>query len=125
MKIHNRPDLVFQRKYLRNHCTPAESALWQLLKGKKLDGRKFRRQHSVGEYVLDFYCPSEQLAVELDGEYHNTPEAMEHDEERRKFIEGVGILVIRFPNSDVFERPAHVLDQIMQHFKKSRQPRFH
>ena len=56
-----------KRKKLRNNLTPAEAALWNLLKNSQLEGRKFRRQHSVGFYILDFYCPSERMAIELDG----------------------------------------------------------
>ena len=55
------------RQALRNDATAAEKQLWQFLKGSQLSGRKFRRQHSVGYFILDFYCPSEQLAIELDG----------------------------------------------------------
>jgi len=62
------------RKYLRNNLTEAESLLWEVLKGKKLAGRKFRRQHSIGYYIVDFYCPSEKLIIELDGQHHFTPE---------------------------------------------------
>ena len=63
------------RRDLRNHATAAERALWQMLKGRQLHGRKFRRQRSVGAYVLDFYCPSERLAVEVDGSVHDDPAA--------------------------------------------------
>ena len=73
-KIHNKIELKGKRKFLRNNSASAEAMLWLLLKGKQLEGRKFRRQHSVGNYVLDFYCPSEKLAVELDGEPHFTDE---------------------------------------------------
>ena len=53
-----------------------------MLKNKKLDGRKFRRQHSIGKYVVDFYCPAEKLVVELDGAGHYTPEGSDYDEKR-------------------------------------------
>lgn len=69
-QVHNLKDFENNRKSLRKKLTAAEATLWNLLKGKKLDGRKFRRQHSVNQYVLDFYCPSERLAIELDGEHH-------------------------------------------------------
>lgn len=58
------------RKHLRNNFTPAEATLWQYLKNKQINGRRFRRQFGVDKYVLDFYCPAENLAVELDGEDH-------------------------------------------------------
>ena len=64
MLVNNLPTLRTFRKELRNNLTPAEARLWTLLKGSQLAGRKFRRQHSVANYILDFYCPSERLAVE-------------------------------------------------------------
>ena len=65
-EIHNRSALKENRRTLRNNMTPAESALWKVLQKSQLDGRKFRRQHSVDGHILDFYCPSEKLAIELD-----------------------------------------------------------
>src|SRR3954466_2782636 len=93
-QIHNKKKLKDRRKTLRNYSTSAEATLWLLLKGKHLDGRKFRRQHSVGNYVLDFYCPSEKLAIELDGEGHYSTEGIEHDEKRRLFIESCEIHIL-------------------------------
>ena len=69
-KVNNLPYLKTFRKELRNNLTPAEAKFWKIVQNKNLEGRKFRRQHSVGNYILDFYCPSEKLAVELDGEVH-------------------------------------------------------
>lgn len=66
-----------------------------MLKGSQLAGRKFRRQHSVANYILDFYCPSERLAVELDGAVHDSFEAQEYDRERDLFLEQFGIKVLR------------------------------
>ena len=76
-RINNLSYLKEQRKVLRNESTPAEIALWQMLKGKST-GYKFRRQHSVGNYILDFYSPAIRLAIELDGEVHNNSEAEEY-----------------------------------------------
>lgn len=103
------------RKSLRNHATPAEKALWNLLKGKQLAGFKFRRQHSVVYYVLDFYCPYRKLAIELDGEIHNTIKQQEHDEKRDKFLASVGIKVLRFENRFVFENAEQVLKEILEY----------
>ena len=86
------------------------------LKKSGLDGRKFRRQHSVGPYVLDFYCPSERLAVELDGDDHFTLPAGTHDAERRRYLERYGIRVIRFENQRVFRNEEWVLEQIRSEF---------
>ena len=64
MQIHNRKNLKQFRKDLRNNLTPAEATLWKAIQRSQLEGRKFRRQHSVGNYILDFYCPKEKLAIE-------------------------------------------------------------
>jgi len=69
-QIHNRKVLKQKRKILRNNLTPGEASLWKFLQKSQLEGRKFRRQHSVGNYILDFYCPGEKINIELDGEYH-------------------------------------------------------
>jgi very-short-patch-repair endonuclease len=95
MAVHNRPELKPFRKALRSSGTKAEAALWKMLKGSQLEGRKFRRQHSVGAYVLDFYCPDERLAVELDGAGHFTPEGQAHDATRTAFLATARIKVIR------------------------------
>jgi len=68
-KLNNLSYLNSTRKYLRENMTQAELVLWEVLKDKKLCGRKFRRQHSIGFYIADFYCPSENLIIELDGRY--------------------------------------------------------
>jgi len=68
--IFNRKGLKSLRSTLRNSSTSAEVALWHILKSKRLEGRKFRRQYSIGNYVVDFCCPSEKLIIELDGNPH-------------------------------------------------------
>jgi very-short-patch-repair endonuclease len=109
--IHNFKYLESFRKELRNNSTSAEATLWKSLKSKQL-GEKFRRQHSIGNFVLDFYCPSCRLAVELDGAPHFTEEGMKHDAERKKFLMDKQIRVIRFENARVFENIDEVLSEI-------------
>ncbi len=116
-QIHNRKELKPYRKELRNNLTPAEVTLWLELKGKQLEGRKFRRQHSVGSYILDFYCPSERLCIELDGAQHFTEEGMAYDQERTEYLNSLNIRVIRFKNLDVFERMEMVLSEIIRNFR--------
>ena len=116
LPIHNRKQLEDRRKYLRKKLTPAEATLWTLLKGKQLEGRKFRRQHSVGKYILDFYCPSETLAIELDGEHHFTDEGFAYDEERTNYLNSLRIKVLRFENEEVFQSPESVVAEIKKHF---------
>lgn len=116
MKINNLPEYKTFRKELRNNLTPAEAKLWTFLKGKQLDGRKFRRQHSIDKYILDFYCPEEKLGVELDGAGHFTTLGWEYDKERDAFIQQFGIKVIRFENKIVWDYPEELLEEIRNNF---------
>jgi len=97
----NRTTEKAKRRELRNHATDAERLLWQRLKGKQLAGVKFRRQHSIDEFILDFYAPSIKLAIEIDGPTHLSDEAMKYDEARTKYIERFGIRILRVTNVDV------------------------
>ncbi|MGM0582735.1 MAG: endonuclease domain-containing protein [Bacteroidota bacterium] len=117
-QIHNRPELKANRKDLRNNSTSAEAFLWNYLKGKQLKGRKFRRQFSVGSYILDFYCPAEKLCIELDGANHFTSAGYEYDEERTAYLNNFGIKVIRFENKTVFDATENVLETIIGSFKE-------
>ena len=116
LNVTNQPELKTFRTRLRKNLTPAEAKFWKVVQGSKLDGRKFRRQQSIGKYVLDFYCPQEKLAVELDGEVHFNELAAIKDRERRLFLEFFGIKVIRFENRLVFENLEYVLDKIRSNF---------
>jgi very-short-patch-repair endonuclease len=112
--IHNLPQVARFRTKLRSNLTSAEARLWTLLRNSQLDGRKFRRQHSAGNYILDFYCPSERLGVELDGEDHFTPQGVAHDAERRLYLERCRIKVVRFENKRVFKDETAVLARIRE-----------
>ena len=114
--INNRPELKAFRKDLRNNLTSAEATLWIHLKGRKLGGRKFRRQFSIENYIIDFYCPAEKLAIELDGAGHFTSAGFEYDEERTKQLNTHGIRVIRFENREVFDDLESVLEEIKNNF---------
>ena len=100
------------RKLLRNHPTPWEHKLWGYLRGKQLDGFKFRRQQGIEHYVVDFCCPEVKLIVELDGSDHLSPSAIGKDKERQNDLEIWGYTVIRFLNSDIDENIEVVLDNI-------------
>ena len=115
--IHNRPILKSRRKDLRNNSTPAEKLLWSVLQHGNLGGCKFRRQHSVGAYILDFYCPSECMAVELDGDSHFTGEAIEYDRERTAYLNALNIKVLRFLNTDVYDNLDVVCERILGEIK--------
>ncbi|MCR5886570.1 endonuclease domain-containing protein [Hymenobacter sp. J193] len=117
---HNRQELKGSRRELRSNLTPAEATLWKSLQNGQLDGRKFRRQHSVGPYVLDFYCPAERLAIELDGQGHFDVVGQGRDETRTAYLSSLGIYVVRVENKLVFEQLAWVLQGIRQAFWDTR-----
>jgi very-short-patch-repair endonuclease len=103
--LFNRKGLKFFRSSLRNRSTSAEAVLWEMLKSKKFEGRKFRRQYSIGSYIVDFCCPSEKLIIELDGDPHGEYIKILKDENRDKYLERVGFTVLRFENRFVFQEP--------------------
>ena len=116
-KIHNRKYLEPYRKELRKNLTSAEAYLWKQLQQRKLEGRKFRRQHSIENFIADFYCPEERLIIELDGQVHFNSIAQEKDENRTKILENLGFRVIRFENKMVFDNLQSVLQEIKDNFK--------
>ena len=98
----NRGNAKDKRRILRQAETVPESLLWDRLRDRRCGGLKFRRQYSVGVYVLDFYCPACRLAIKLDGESHVSQEAKEYDAERTEFLSLLNICVLRFPNAAVY-----------------------
>ena len=100
-RVYNRKEQTPTRKRLRSESPKPERLLWWRLRGKQLDGLKFRRQYGVGEYVIDLYCPVAKLAVEVDGETHFSPTAEARDARRQALIESFGIRVLRFTNPEV------------------------
>ena len=111
-RIHNRKSLKEVRRQLRRSLTPAEATLWKALQGSKLGGKKFRRQHSIGNYVVDFYCPECGLAVELDGDAHFTESGAEADAKRSAYLNQQKIRVLRFENREIFDNLEFVLAEI-------------
>ena len=102
------------RRELRNHSTSAEATLWKLLKNSQAGGYKFRRQHGIGPFVLDFYCPLLRLCIELDGGVHQMPLADVKDEMRTKFLNEQGITVLRFENDVVWRNPQSIVEKIIE-----------
>ena len=111
-QIFNNPKLKDRRKQLRKNQTEAEGLLWRQLRNKQINDLKFYRQYSVGGYILDFYCPSKRLAVEVDGGQHNAPEYQAYDKERSLYLKQHGITVVRFWNNEVKDNLPGVVDQI-------------
>lgn len=115
-KLYNKPELKKIRKKLRDHLTPSEAALWNYLQDRKLHGKKFRRQASIGNYVVDFYCPREKLAIELDGEVHQYESIYTNDKNKENFLTERGIRLVRFENKFVYQNLEEVLKIISKHF---------
>ncbi|MEM9996594.1 MAG: endonuclease domain-containing protein [Bacteroidota bacterium] len=97
----NLPRSKALRRRLRVQVTTAEATLWQLLRLRRAGGLKFRRQHGIGPYIVDFYCPKARVAVEVDGRVHDDPARAESDAARQRAIESLGIQVLRFSNEEV------------------------
>ena len=95
--------------------TKPEAMLWSLLRGKQVDDLRFRRQHPVGPFVLDFYCTSARLCVEVDGPSHDDPSASEHDAKRTAWLNEQGIRVLRFSADQVED--SHNLVKILEAIK--------
>jgi very-short-patch-repair endonuclease len=106
------PELLIFARELRKKQTDAENLLWQILRGRRFCGFKFRRQCPMHGYILDFYCHEAGLAVELDGGGHNEEEQRLYDEERTKILEAAGVHVVRFWNNDVLNSFEVVLEKI-------------
>jgi very-short-patch-repair endonuclease len=110
--IFNRKELGNYRTTLRRNLTSAEASLWNLLKAKQVFGHKFRRQHSIGKYIVDFCCPKQMLIIELDGNIHGEYIQIEKDELRDNYLKDLGFTVLRFENKFVFQDPEFVINEI-------------
>ena len=105
------------RKYakrLRKKETRAEKKLWDLLKGRKCKGLKFRRQHPIHYYVADFYCHEERLIIEVDGGIHSDRRIREYDENRTAELNRYGIRILRFSNEQVINNDDKVISEIKE-----------
>jgi len=111
-RLNNRNYLNKIRKNLRNHSTSAEATLWKILQKRKVANLKFRRQHSIGNYVLDFYCPEIKLGIELDAEFHSGPAIEQKDRDRNSYFENLSIEILHFENRWVFEYPQDIIEAI-------------
>ncbi len=114
------------RRDLRSNGTAAEAVLWRSLRAKQIEGVQWRRQFSIGAYILDFYAPQLKLCIELDGEPHYTPEGTEYDKQREEWLLKVhGIRTIRFENSDVFRHYESIIEYIREVTKEVLKEREH
>ena len=113
-KLYNKTSELEKRRTLRNDSTPAEIKIWAKLRGRQVENCKFRRQYSIGAFVVDFYVPELKLAIEIDGDSHFQPDAIEYDQERQLFLEAKGIRVVRFTNEQVYQQLDEVVEAIAQ-----------
>jgi very-short-patch-repair endonuclease len=105
--------LSFTRaKAFRKALTPPEFRLWQVLRRDRVGKIKFRRQHPVGPYILDFYCAAAKLAIEIDGAVHNEPKQIAHDRRRTAWLHERGVRVMRLSAVSVMTDQAAVVDFI-------------
>ncbi|BCU64036.1 hypothetical protein F941_02368 [Acinetobacter bouvetii DSM 14964 = CIP 107468] len=115
------PALLEFAKSMRHTATDAEILMWQLLRNKRFMNLKFRRQHVIAPYIVDFYCHELGLVIELDGSQHGTDDAIEYDTERTKFLEALGLTVVRYWNHDVLGRTDVVLEDLWQRYSELKQ----
>lgn len=104
--------LVEEARELRKKQTKVEEIFWQLVRNRKFLNLKFRRQHQIGSYIVDFYCDEQKLIIEFDGDVHNTKEQQKHDNTRDKYLTSLGNLVLRFKNDELLKNPELVLERI-------------
>ena len=114
--VFNKSKFLARRRELRRNSTAQESKLWFYLKGKNL-GVKFRRQHGIGPYIVDFYCKEKNLIIELDGSQHL--DAQEYDKERDEYIQTLAIKVLRFWNNEIDKNIEGVLKIIIGYIHPS------
>ncbi|NUM81213.1 endonuclease domain-containing protein [bacterium] len=117
-KIFNQTEQKEKRRQLRRRSTFAEKLLWRNLRNRNHAGFKFRRQYSVGYFVLDFYCPELKLTIEVDGYSHEPEAAKKYDAERQEIIETYGIRFLRITDDEVHENLEKALEKITAEIKK-------
>ncbi|HEX2511827.1 MAG TPA: DUF559 domain-containing protein [Xanthobacteraceae bacterium] len=106
------PRMTARARRLRESLTDAEQKLWRALRRNQLNGMNFRRQHPIGPYTLDFYCPKIRLGIEIDGGQHNSHVEIRKDKEGSKWLASNGVSVIRFWNNDALGNTEGVLAEI-------------
>lgn len=111
-KIFNRKDGKEKRRKLRNSMPNAEKMLWESLRRRQIVNKRFLRQYGVGRYVIDFYCPEIKLALEIDGNTHDSEDEKKYDKNRQSEIENFGIQFLRIKNDDIFGRIEDVIKKI-------------
>ena len=102
------------KRRLRSEMTHAEMRLWARIRAKQFQGLKFRRQHGIGPYIVDFYCPEKSLVIEVDGDTHAEPSQIFKDERRDRYLQSLSLRVIRYTNDDIVLNLNGVLEDLVQ-----------
>ena len=108
------PKTEQRAKTLRKDSTSAEKLLWKILRNREIKKLKFRRQHPIGHFILDFYCHELRLGIELDGDIHEIDFVKKHDNKRQAILRKLGITIIRFDNEIILSNPDSTLKEIQK-----------
>ncbi|HXX74806.1 MAG TPA: endonuclease domain-containing protein [Nitrospiraceae bacterium] len=102
------------KRRLRSDMTGPEKRLWSRLRARQLQGVKFRRQHGIGPYIVDFYCPERSLVIEVDGDSHADAEQSQKDQRRDRYLQSIGLSVVRYGNDDIMKNLDGVLEDLQK-----------
>jgi very-short-patch-repair endonuclease len=108
-------DLITRARYMRSHPTQTEAILWEQLRAKRLNGYKFRRQHIIPPFIVDFYCAAKKFIIEVDGSAHEHKQ--EYDQERERYLVNLGYFILRFTNDQILEEMDQVLSAISNYLQ--------
>lgn len=111
-----------KRRQLRRIQTDTEKLVWLYLRNRKMLETKFRRQYSIDNYVIDFYCPQLRLAIEIDGDVHKNKDVIINDKKRQEYLEKYGIHFLRIKNEEFIDNPNKAFEQIEKEIEKLQSP---
>ncbi len=118
--IFNNPNFKLIRRGLRQQMTDAELLFWSKIKNKQLCAYKFRRQYSIGPFIVDFYCPKLKLVIEIDGSQHAKLDIINYDSSRTAYFQSMNIKVIRYWNHEIMNNIEGVYIDLQEQIKKRR-----
>lgn len=116
-EIFSRPELKSVRRKLRSNYNRIEVIIWRKIKAKQL-GHKFRRQHSIGSYIVDFYCPELKLIIELDGMAHDSDKQFCKDLARDDYLKGLGLHIMRYTSNQILKETESVIIDIKRKIRE-------
>ena len=107
-------DYLGLKRRLRSDMTGPEKRLWARLRARQLKGLKFRRQHGIGPYIVDFYCPEQSLVIEIDGDSHADAKQIRKDQRRDRYLQSIGLSVVRYTNDEIMKNLDGVLEDLLR-----------